>query len=227
MDHHCKEDGCCAARHESQPRASLSAQGVKHRIPPLAGTSPLKILLILLALFVGGSACADPRARPTEWAQPMLDVQLGNFYKVSDELYRSRQPGDEEMAQLAAMGIRSVLNLREHHSDDDEAKTTNLKLYRVPMNAGDINDELVTKALDALAAAPKPALVHCWHGSDRTGAIVAMYRMVFQGWPRQQAIDEFINGGYGYHRSVYPNIERYLETVDIAGFGQSVTRRDQ
>jgi protein tyrosine/serine phosphatase len=187
----------------------------------------LKLLLILLALFVGGSAYADPRARPTEWAQPMLDVQLGNFYQVSDELYRSRQPGDEEMAQLAAMGIRSILNLREHHSDDDEAKATDLKLYRVSMNAGDINDELVTKALNALAEAPKPALVHCWHGSDRTGAIVAMYRMVFQGWPRQQAIDEFINGGYGYHRSVYPNIERYLETVDIASFKQRVAQRGQ
>lgn len=226
MDHRHKEDGC-AARHEPPPQAYPSAPAARLRITPLAATSPLKILLILLALFVGGSACAEPRVRPTEWAQPMLDVKLGNFYKVSDELYRSRQPGDEEMEQLAAMGIRSVLNLREYHSDDDEAAATGIKLYRVPMNAGDINDELVTKALDALAAAPKPALVHCWHGSDRTGAIVAMYRMVFQGWPRQQAIDEFLNGGYGYHRSVYPNIEHYLETVDITGFRQRVAQRVQ
>jgi uncharacterized protein (TIGR01244 family) len=226
MDHRHKEDGC-AARHEPQPPAYPPAPAARLRVPHLAGTSPLKILLILLVLLVSGSACADPRARPTEWAQPMLDVKLGNFYKVSDELYRSRQPGDEEMEQLAAMGIRSVLNLREHHSDDDEAKATDLTLYRVPMNAGDINDELVTKALDALAAAPKPALVHCWHGSDRTGAIVAMYRMVFQGWPRQKAIDEFINGGYGYHRSVYPNIEHYLETVDIAGLRQRVAQQIQ
>lgn len=227
MDHRQKEDGCCAARYETQPQAYTSTPAAGRHLSTYAATSKLKILLILLALFVGGSACADPRVRPTEWAQPMLDVQLGNFYKVSDELYRSRQPDDEEMEQLAAMGIRSILNLREHHSDDDEAKATDLKLYRVPMNAGDINDELVTKALDALAAAPKPALVHCWHGSDRTGAIVAMYRMVFQGWPRQQAIDEFINGGYGYHRSVYPNIESYLGTVDIAGFRQRVAQRVQ
>jgi uncharacterized protein (TIGR01244 family) len=226
MDHRHKEDGC-AARHEPQPQVYPSAPAARLLITPFTGTSTLKILLILLALFIGASAYAEPRVRPTEWAQPMLDVKLGNFYKVSDELYRSRQPGDEEMAQLAAMGVRSVLNLREYHSDDDEAAATGIKLYRVPMNAGDINDELVTKALDALAAAPKPALVHCWHGSDRTGAIVAMYRMVFQGWPRQLAIDEFINGGYGYHRSVYPNIERYLETVDIAGFRQRVAQRVQ
>ncbi|PKM43682.1 MAG: protein tyrosine phosphatase [Gammaproteobacteria bacterium HGW-Gammaproteobacteria-1] len=227
MDHRQMDDGCCAASSESQPQAYPSAPAARLRIAPRAAISPLKLLLILLVLFVTSSAYADPRARPTEWAQPMLDVQLGNFYQVSDELYRSRQPDDEEMAQLAVMGIRSILNLREHHSDDDEAESTGINLYRVPMNAGDINDELVTKALDALAAAPKPALVHCWHGSDRTGAIVAMYRMVFQGWPRQQAIDEFINGGYGYHRSVYPNIERYLETVDIAGFRQRIAQRVQ
>lgn len=178
----------------------------------------MKGLLITLSLLLVTNVYAEPRVRPSEWAQPMLGVELGNFYKVSDELYRSEQPDDEAMPQLEAMGIRSALNLREYHSDNGEAKDTTITLYRVAMNAGEINDALVEKALEAIAKAPKPILVHCWHGSDRTGAIVAMYRMVFQDWPRERAIDEFLNGGYGYHKSVYPNIERYLETVDISRF---------
>jgi len=185
----------------------------------------MKGLVIALTLLLAASACAEPRVRPPEWAQPMIGVELGNFYRVSDELYRSRQPDDEEMEQLKAMGIRSVLNLREYHSDDGKAKNTGIVLYRVAMNAGEINDALVEKALDDIAAAPKPILVHCWHGSDRTGAIVAMYRMVFQNWPRQQAIDEFLNGGFGYHKNFYPNIERYLETVDINRFKQRLAQR--
>jgi protein tyrosine/serine phosphatase len=184
----------------------------------------MKGLVVAITLLFAASAYAEPRVRPTEWAQPVLGVELDNFYQVSSELYRSDQPDDEAMQQLRAMGIRSALNLREYHSDDDEAKNTGLTLYRVPMNAGEINDALVTKALEAIAAAPKPVLVHCWHGSDRTGAIVAMYRMVFQDWPRQRAIDEFINGGFGYHQNVYPNIERYLETVDIAKFKRRLVK---
>jgi protein tyrosine/serine phosphatase len=76
--------------------------------------------------------------------------------------------------------------------------------------------------LRAIAQAEKPILIHCWHGSDRTGVVAAMYRMVFQNWPREQAIDEFVNGGFGYHASFYPNIERYLKRVDIEAIRRQV-----
>ena len=42
-----------------------------------------------------------------------------------------------------------------------------------------------------------------------------MYRMLYQGWPREKAIDELKNGGYGYH-AVWKNIESYLKRVDVA-----------
>jgi tyrosine-protein phosphatase SIW14 len=85
-----------------------------------------------------------------------------------------------------------------------------------------IDDLLVVKALGIIQQAEKPILIHCWHGSDRTGVISAMYRMVFQNWSREQAIDEFVNGGYGYHASFYPNIENYLQTVDVAAIRSQV-----
>jgi protein tyrosine/serine phosphatase len=152
----------------------------------------------------------------------MLGSELENFYRLNDEVYRSQQPDDEEMAELEATGFRAILNLREYHSDEDEAKGTQLKLYRVPVNAGDIDDAFVVEALRAIAQADKPILIHCWHGSDRTGVVAAMYRMVFEQWPREMAIDEFVNGGFGYHASFYPNIERYLERVDISDIRRQV-----
>ncbi len=178
--------------------------------------------ILILALLSPALSQADVRARPLEWAQPMLGSELKNFYRLDEQVYRSKQPDDEEMVALEAMGVRSILNLREYHSDQDDAEGTRLKLYHVPVNAGEIDDRFVVDALRAIAAAEKPILIHCWHGSDRTGVVAAMYRMVFQNWPRQQAIDEFINGGYGYHASFYPNIERYLETVDIEAVRRQV-----
>ena len=44
--------------------------------------------------------------------------------------------------------------------------------------------------------------------------MAAMYRMLYQGWPREKAIDELKNGGYGYH-AVWKNIERYLSRVNL------------
>lgn len=175
-------------------------------------------LVLFLAIVMPDFAAAmDLRVRPAEWAQPVIGFELGNFYQVSDDVYRSQQPDDEALRELEKAGFRAVLNLREYHVDDNE-EAGNLKLYRVPMDAGEITDVEMERALKAIAEAPKPILVHCWHGSDRTGVVVAMYRMVFQNWPREKAVDEFVNGGYGYHKSVYPNIEQYLETVDVRRF---------
>ncbi|MES9992145.1 MAG: tyrosine-protein phosphatase [Candidatus Thiodiazotropha sp.] len=178
--------------------------------------------IVVFSLLISLSAEADIRARPLEWAQPMLGSELANFYRLSNEVYRSKQPDDEDMSALEAMGMRAILNLREHHSDEDEARGNRLKLYRVPVNAGDIDDDFVVQALQVIAESEKPILIHCWHGSDRTGVVAAMYRMVFQEWTREQAIDELVNGGYGYHANFYPNIERYLQTVDITAIKQKV-----
>lgn len=177
-------------------------------------------LLLLLVSFL--AAADEVRVRPVEWAQPMLGVDLDNFYRVSGEVYRSKQPDDEAMEALEAMGMHSILNLREYHSDEDEARGTGLRLYRVPVNAGKVDDTFVVEALRVVANAEKPILVHCWHGSDRTGLVVAMYRMVFQDWPRERAIDEFVNGGYGYHERFYPNLKRYLQQADIAAIRRQV-----
>ncbi len=182
----------------------------------------------ILALVVPMMALADTaRVRPLAWAQPVIGVELDNFYQLTDQVYRSKQPDDEEMRTLQSMGIRSILNLREYHSDDDEARGTSLNLYHVPVAAGDIDDQFVIEALRVINLAEKPVLIHCWHGSDRTGVVSAMYRMVFQEWPREQAIDEFIHGGYGYHARFYPNIERYLETVDVAAIRRQVLQQDR
>jgi protein tyrosine/serine phosphatase len=181
--------------------------------------------IVLLTLWLPLLVLADVRVRPLEWAQPMLGSELENFYRLSGDVYRSKQPDSEEMAVLDGMGIRSILNLREYHTDEDEARDTRLRLYRVPVNAGEIDDDFVVEALRTITMAEKPILIHCWHGSDRTGVVVAMYRMVFQNWPREQAIDEFVNGGYGYHAKFYPNIEHYLEAVDITTIRRKVMSR--
>jgi len=181
---------------------------------------PRTIWLLMLANVAIGLTAAEPalRVRPAEWAQPVLGVPVENLHLVAPGIYRSAQPDDEGMAALAAAGMRTVLSLRDFHDDADEAKGTSLVLRREEMNAGTIEETAMRRALDVLRQAEKPVLVHCWHGADRTGAVVALYRMVDQGWTAAAAIDEMKHGRYGHHDGWYPNIEAWLSQVDPARY---------
>jgi tyrosine-protein phosphatase SIW14 len=183
------------------------------------------VLACLLLSALPAADRGDPeqfRVRPADWAQPVLGTGLENLHQVTPELYRCEQPGRREMARLAEAGIRSVLNLRDNHDDDDEAEGLALALYRVEIETDDIGDAEVIAALRIIRDAPKPVVVHCWHGADRTGCVIAMYRILNQGWTREAAIDEMINGGYDFH-ATWDNIPASLRTTDIDAVRAAVT----
>jgi protein tyrosine/serine phosphatase len=142
------------------------------------------------------------------------DCGLNNMYKVDEGVYRSEQPDKKQFQALEHYGIKEILNLRYWHSDSRHVKTTNLQLHRIKMNAHDANDFDVVSALRIIKNRKGPILIHCHHGSDRTGLIVAMYRIVFQSVSKENAISEMIRGGFGFHE-IYDNILRYINGVNV------------
>jgi protein tyrosine/serine phosphatase len=136
------------------------------------------------------------------------------MYKVDEGVYRSEQPDKEQFQALERYGIKEILNLRYWHSDSRPAKETGLRLHRIKMNAHDANDFDVVSALRIIKNRKGPILIHCHHGSDRTGLIVAMYKITFRNVSKEDAINEMINGGFGFH-SIYDNIPRYINNVNI------------
>jgi tyrosine-protein phosphatase SIW14 len=147
-----------------------------------------------------------------------------NFHRVTPELYRSSQPSAGQMHRLEEYGIRTVLNLRQWHSDRDEAQGTSLILYHVPVNTAAFRETEIEAALRILHRAVKPALVHCWHGSDRTGLIIALYRLVFDRVTKADALAELRNPAHGHHEQFYPDIARYIETIDVDALRQRVLK---
>jgi protein tyrosine/serine phosphatase len=171
-------------------------------------------VLLIVVPFASTLIAAEKQPRPETWATPVASDHIKNFYQLDDKLYRSAQPEGKGFQELEKLGIKNVLSFRDYHSDSDEAKGTTIRLFRVEMEAGEITDDKVIEALRIIKNAEGPILIHCWHGSDRTGLISALYRILFQGWSRKDAIDELMNGGYGYH-SMYENIPEYLRQADI------------
>ena len=160
--------------------------------------------------------------RPATWAQPVTLVGVENLHRITPTIYRCAQPDAPAMQALAGLGIKTVINLRAFHSDTDEIAGTELKAERHRINTWNLDDADVIRVLRLLRQAENgPFLIHCQHGADRTGTICAMYRMVEQGWSREDAIREMTEGGYGWH-SIWRNLVRYLREVDIAAIKAAV-----
>lgn len=174
----------------------------------------LIVLACLPLLNLASLAAADaPRTRPLTWAQPVIGTQLENLHQVSPEVYRSAQPNTADLKLLIEqLGVKSVLTLRNWHDDQGVGKGLPLTLYRVDMEADEVEADKVAKALQIIHDAPKPILIHCWHGSDRTGLVVAAYRITAQGWDPLAATDELTNGGFGYHAKMFPGIVDWLRS---------------
>ena len=138
-----------------------------------------------------------------------------NFHKVNDEIYRSAQPDEDEMSSMSTFEcIQSVLNLREKHSDKDEIGKLKLTLYEIPLAAGRVTESDLVRILRTVKNAPKPILIHCRHGSDRTGVAVAACRIVFDYWTVDQAVSELTDPKYGHHKKLFPNLPEILRKAD-------------
>jgi protein tyrosine/serine phosphatase len=177
------------------------------------------VCVALAAPVLAQQAATPPAAvavRPPQWAVRMPRMEgVANLYRITPMLYRSEQPTAAGMKNLEKLGIRTVINLRVFNDDDDEVKGTHLRTARVSVLTWRIGDKHVIRVLRQLRdTANGPFLIHCQHGSDRTGLMSAMYRVLEQGWTADDALKELTEGGYGFH-SMWKNIPRYLRSADV------------
>lgn len=172
-----------------------------------------KCLSTLLVFVVSLSAvCAQSFSAE---AITLPDSKLKNFYRIDEGVYRSEQPTKKDFKALEEFGIEEVLNLRRWHSDEDEVDVNSpLILHRIKTNAHSIDANELVEALRVIRNRQGPILIHCRHGSDRTGAVVAMYRIVFQDVSKEEAIAEMKEGDFGFH-SIYVNIVRTIRKIDV------------
>jgi protein tyrosine/serine phosphatase len=178
----------------------------------------LSIIISISAFFLLNAASGGEislRGRPIHWAEPMHVKGVPNLYKVSDSLYRSAQPSAEGMANLKAIGIRTIVNLRSFHSDRDEIGNSGLAYEHIPMKAWHPEEEDAVRFLQT-ATNPKrfPVLVHCQHGADRTGIMCAIYRVAVQNWKKDEALREMTAGGFGFHK-IWENLPTWFNDLDI------------
>lgn len=125
---------------------------------------------------------------------------LPNFHKVSDDLYRGAQPDRKGFINLKERGIKTIISLRSFHTDLIYIYRLGFNYHRILCKAWhpEMEDALAFLRIIEQPLA-LPVFVHCQHGADRTGVMVAIYRIRIQGWEVDKAIDEMVKGPFGFH----------------------------
>ena len=153
-------------------------------------------LTFALSALVPGAATAQSGSQAHMAATPArARVTIENFGQISDTYYRGAQPIGHDYADLAALGIKTVIDLSDEQSGEEQAvEAVGMKFVRIP---------LVTTAGPPVVAVDKflklvndpanqPVYVHCQGGRHRTGIMTAVYRMTHDHWTPDQAFAEMV-----------------------------------
>lgn len=151
--------------------------------------------------------------RSPEWAQP-IDTHY-NLHQMTPTLYRSGLPDSGALPLLEKLKIGTVINFLPE-SDATWLKTADIKQVQLTYRTNHVDDSDVLAALRAIQQAESngPVLMHCKHGSDRTGLMAAMYRVVIQGWSKEDALNEMTLGGFGNSNGFKDGV-RYMMRADV------------
>jgi protein tyrosine/serine phosphatase len=134
------------------------------------------------------------------WAVRANQEQDQGFVLVKEGvLYRSRQPDPLDRRKLAQDGITQVVNLclrdedqRVYDAEDAVCRQAGVKLFHMPINTPVPTDQEIETFLRLVLGNQGATLVHCSKGKSRTGAMVACFRVVVEGWEPDRAMDDFL-----------------------------------
>ena len=137
---------------------------------------------------------------PSVWAQ--YGVAIDNFGRVNDNYFRGAQPQVGDYASLAAMGVKTVINLTSDDADPREEVmvTRNGMAYlQIPMSTrvAPTKDQIATFLSVVNDPARQPVYVHCVGGKHRTGVMTAVFRMTHDGWTPDRAFREMKQYRFG------------------------------
>lgn len=169
----------------------------------------------LLAPGIGQAvACPDDSSLADRLpARKLMYPGLPNFGEVTPTLYRGAQPSPQGFEQLRRMGISIVIDAREGSREDERKLVAKLgmKYVQIPWHCPYPKDSVMAKFLTVIRDNPgRRVFVHCKTGDDRTGLMIAVWRMVEQGWTTEQAREEMQIYGFTFsHHFICPGLAAY------------------
>ena len=158
---------------------------------------------------------------------PITSEDACNFHQVDAQLYRGGRPRPTAYPKLAGIGVRTIINLEEPEFAAEERAAIDqlnsglpadkqIQFVSFPISPAEIDevgvsDSRLKELFGAIQESRKPIFLHCYHGKDRTGMVVAIYRLLLN----QKSAKEAYNEAYHYRFSrsdhgLSRTLDRYL-----------------
>jgi protein tyrosine/serine phosphatase len=152
--------------------------------------SYLSVLLGVIALVLASTASAFSQ----EAEKATTKVTIKNFGQMDERFFRGAQPKEKEYAELAALGIKTVIDVREDVEPYSKAKAeaAGMRYVNIPMIAKKYPESSQVEQFIKLVDDPSTGkfFVHCAGGRHRTGAMGAVYRFNHYNWNFDQVYAE-------------------------------------
>jgi protein tyrosine phosphatase (PTP) superfamily phosphohydrolase (DUF442 family) len=190
----------------------------KTLLPAIVAVAVVAAMFLPSILWPTGSQPPAGPAERSRWAKPIAKPGLPNLHQVSPVLYRGARPEPQGVQELAKMGVKTIVDLQtslDRPIAEDETSGTGIEVIHIGFDPWHPQENDVVCFLKvATDQGKQPLFVHCRHGSDRTGMMCAIYRIVVDGWTKEQAISEMTEGGFGFH-PVWQNLPMYIRALDV------------
>ena len=140
-------------------------------------------------------------------------IHINNFGRINDTYYRGAQPSERGFADLAKLGVKTVIDLtaEPHGNEQAMVERNGMKFYRIPLTTSSSPSDSAIKLFLKLVSDPsdQPVFVHCQGGRHRTGVMTALYRMTHDEWTAAQAYAEMKR--YRFERfPTHPNLKAFV-----------------
>jgi tyrosine-protein phosphatase SIW14 len=192
------------------------------------------LLTVSVLAMTAGSLCAQvttnipaqPGIARASFGAPAEKLKIAgvpNAGKISEVLLRGAQPSTQGLVELKKLGVTTIVDLRGNRGpvarERALAESLGMRFIDIPVNGGSppANAQVAEFLKLFQQAEPQKIFVHCYFGSDRTGVMVAAYRMADQNWTADQAVEEMYSFGFHYH--LYPAMKSYVVRFPIAFAG--------
>ncbi len=171
------------------------------------------ICLALVVLFIDLPVFAQDAAQTKQ--RPVLVKEIHNFHMVTPGIMRGSQPKDEAFELLKEYaGVKTVIDLRNEEWQIEKERGVVGRLgmvyVSVPMKGNEkVSPEVINQVLSIMTdRSNQPVFIHCMAGKDRTGLVMAAYRIKLEHWSQDDAVKEML--AYGYDRGCCSAMEESL-----------------
>jgi protein tyrosine/serine phosphatase len=169
--------------------------------------------------------------QPSETA--VSNVKIKNFGQMDERFYRGAQPKKEDYKDLAALGIKTVIDLQAEPKGYEKptVEALGMRYINIPMVDKEYPKQEWVDAFLKVVNDPATGkfYVHCAGGRHRTGAMGAVYRYTKYGWNYDQVYAEmkkydfYTSWGHGDFKTFVQDYWQHIQSMGTSGAAVATT----